>query len=114
MIDYHANLVSALKTVLPTHYEMALTNKTATPCISYMEISNYDVATGDTVGYSTLAYQVKVWSNDIKLIQRYAKEVDKALRPLGFKRISSNELYDNNSTMIQKIMTYEAMGREEY
>lgn len=114
MIDYHANLVSALKTVLPTHYEMALTAKTDTPCISYMEISNYDVAVGDTVGYSTLVYQVKVWTNDIKLIQRYAKEVDKALKPLGFKRTSSNELYDNNSTMIQKIMTYEALGREEY
>ena len=41
MIDYHNSLVSALKTVLPAHYEMTLTSKTETPCISYMETNNY-------------------------------------------------------------------------
>lgn len=114
MIDYHADLVSALKTVLPTHYEMALTAKTATPCISYMESNNYDVALGETIEYSYLAYQIKVWGNDIKVIQSYAKQIDGVLKPLGWKRTSSGELYDNNSTMIQKIMTYEALGREEF
>lgn len=114
MIDYHADLVSALKTVLPTHYEMALTAKTTTPCISYMESNNYDNVVGDTLGYSYLAYQIKVWGNDIKVIQSYAKQIDKVLKPLGWKRTSSGELYDNNSTMIQKIMTYEALGLEEF
>jgi hypothetical protein len=55
-----------------------------------------------------------VWANDIGVIQRYALEVDKVLRPIGFKRISSGELYDNNSTMIQKILTYEALASEDY
>ena len=114
MIDYHANLVSALNTVLPTHYEMALTSKTATPCISYMETNNYSSSSGDTVGYSFITYQVKVWANDIATIQRYALEIDAVLRPLGFKRIASGELYDNASTMIQKIMTYEALAYENY
>lgn len=114
MIDYHSNLVSALNTVLPTHYEMTLTSKTATPCISYMETNNYSSSTGDTVGYSFITYQVKVWANDIALIQRYALEIDAVLRPLGFKRIASGELYDNASTMIQKIMTYEALAYENY
>ena len=114
MIDYHSNLVSALNTVLPTHYEMALTSKTATPCISYMETNNYSSSTGDTVGYSFITYQVKVWANDIAVIQRYALEIDAVLRPLGFKRIASGELYDNASTMIQKIMTYEALAYENY
>lgn len=114
MIDFHSNLVSALNTVLPTHYEMALTSKTATPCISYMETNNYSSSTGDTVGYSFITYQVKVWANDIATIQRYAQEVDAVLRPLGFKRIASGELYDNASTMIQKIMTYEALAYENY
>ena len=41
MMDYHKQLVSALNTVLPTHYEMALTSKTQAPCISYMEQNNY-------------------------------------------------------------------------
>ena len=114
MIDFHKELVSALTKVLPTHYEMALTSGTATPCISYMEVNNYSAATGDTLGYSNITYQVKVWGNDIAVLQKYAVEVDKALRAIGFKRIASNELYDNNSTMIQKILTYEALASENY
>lgn len=116
MIDYNKELVSALKTVLPTHYEMALTSKTATPCISYMETNNYAATdpTGATLGYSRITYQVKVWANTIADIQKYSLEVDKVLRPLGFKRISSGELYDNNSSMIQKIMTYECLALEEF
>jgi hypothetical protein len=114
MIDFNDELVSALDKVLPAYYEMALTSKTETPCISYMEINNYSSATGDTLGYSVITYQVKVWANRLEEIQKYALEVDKALRPLGFKRISSGELYDNNSTMIQKILTYEALASEEF
>lgn len=114
MVDYHSNLVSALKTVLPTHYEMTLTSKTTTPCISYMETNNYVDSLGETLGYSRITYQVKVWANDIAVIQRYALEIDAVLRPLGFKRIASGELYDNTSSMIQKIMTYEALAYENY
>lgn len=79
-----------------------------------METNNYTSSSGDTLGYSYITYQVKVWGNDIGILQHYALEVDKVLRPLGFKRISSGELYDNNSTMIQKILTYEAMASENY
>lgn len=114
MIDYNKELVSALKTVLPTHYEMALTKDTKTPCISYMELNNYATHTGDTLGYSVITYQVKIWGNKIGELQQYALEVDNTLRPLGFKRISTNELYDNNSTMIQKILTYEAIASENF
>lgn len=114
MIDYHANLVSALKTVLPTHYELALTQSTTTPCISYQERNNYTTDSGDTLGYSRISYTVKVWGHDLQQIQEYAMKVDAALRPLGFKRLSSGELYDNQSTMIQKILTYEALASENY
>lgn len=114
MIDYHKQLRDALSTVLPAHYEMQLTSKTKTPCISFMETNNFVSSSGDTLGYSRLAYRVKVWANDIELIQKYALEVDKVLRPLGWTRISSGELYDPNSTMIQKIMTYEALALENY
>lgn len=114
MIDFHTNIVSALNTVLPTHYEMALTANTSVPCISYMETNNYVSNHGSTLGYSRVVYQVKIWANDIALIQRYALEVDAVLRPLGLKRIASGELYDNESSMIQKIMTYEGLALEEY
>lgn len=114
MIDYHKELVTALNTVLPTHYEMTLKAGTKTPCISYMETNNYVVAESDEKGYSNVTYQVKVWANDIALIQKYALEVAAVLRPLGFTRVASIELYDNNSSMIQKVMTFEATGFEEY
>lgn len=114
MIDYHQDLVTALNTILPTHYELRLTTGTKTPCISYQERNNYDTDTGNTLGYSRLSYTIKVWDNDIAVIQQYAKQIDKVLRPLGWKRVSSGELYDINSTMIQKIMTYEALAIESY
>lgn len=114
MVDEHANLVSALKTILPTHYEMVLHSGLATPCISYMELDNAVESNGDTLGYSRLQYQIKVWGNNIAELQKYALQIDAVLRPLGWRRISSGELYDNNSTMIQKILTYEALASEVF
>lgn len=114
MIDYHSNLVSALNQVLPTHYELALTSKTKVPCISYQERNNYTVDSGDTIGYSKISYTVKIWGNDIKQLQNYAAQVDAQLRAIGFNRLSSQELHDINSTMIQKIMLYEALALEQY
>ena len=114
MIDYHYELVNALKTILPTHYEMTLTSKTTTPCISYMELNNYVSLNGDTLGYSRIAYQIKVWGNKIEDLQRYAQMIDEVLRPLGWKRTSSGELYDNQSTMIQKILIFEALASETF
>lgn len=116
MVDYDTQLVSALKTVLPTYYELVLTNKTKTPCISYQENNNYSVTEpiGATLGYSRITYTVKVWDTDIEALKNYAKQIDDALRPLGFKRVASGELFDYSSSMIQKILTYEALALEEY
>ena len=115
MIDYHKNIVSTLGAILPTHYEMTLHSGLETPCYSYMELNNYVEGNyGDTLGYSRFTYQVKVWGNDIELLQYYANEADKALRAIGFKRTASGELYDNNSTMIQKILTYECLALENF
>lgn len=114
MIDYHKELVSALKAILPVHYEMTLSSQTATPCISYMESNNSSSVSGDTLGYSRINYMVKVWGNDIQELQKYALQIDAVLRPLGFMRTSATELYDNQSTMIQKIMNYEALAIEKY
>lgn len=114
MIDYHSNLVAALNTILPTHYELNLHSGLQTPCISYQERNNYVEENGDTLGYSRISYQVKVWGNDLAELQRYAQAIDALLRPLGWKRTSSGELYDHNSTMKQKILTYEAKACEVY
>ena len=114
MINYHEELVKTLNTILPTHYEMVLHSGLSTPCISYMELNNYDSDTGDTIGYSRITYQVKVWGNSVVDLQKYSLMIDKALKPLGFKRISSGELYDYQSTMMQKILTYECLALEEF
>ena len=114
MINYHAELVSALLTVLPTHYEMVLTANTTTPCISYMEIGNWTETDGDTLGYSRIQYQIKVWAHSVAEIQQYALAVDNVLRPLGFKRVSSNEMHSGDVALISKIMTYEALALETY
>lgn len=114
MIDYHANLVASLEKVLPTYYELVLTPGIDVPCISYQETNNYATDVGDTLGYSRLQYRIKVWGHDISELQKYALQIDLVLRPLGFKRTASNELHDPNSTMIQKIMSYEALALENY
>ena len=116
MIDYHKTLVAALSEILPTYYEMTLHSGLSVPCISYMETNNYmeTEAIGATIGYSHLTYQVKVWGHDIAELQRYAAAIDNKLRPLGWKRTSSGELYDKQSTMIQKIMQYDALAKEIY
>lgn len=114
MIDFHDEIYSALNSVLPTHHELALTSKEATPCISYQERDNADTDTGDTLGYSRISFTVKVWSTRLADLQHYSLEIDKVLRPLGFKRVSSTELADRNSLMKQKILTYEALASENY
>lgn len=114
MVDYCKEVVSALETVLPTSHELALTSKTKVPYISWQERNNYVSMNGDTRGYSVVSFTVKVWANNIADITKYSLEVDDVLRPIGFKRTSSNELYDRNSTMIQKIMTYEALFLEDF
>lgn len=114
MVDYHTNLVNALNTVLPTHYEMALTSGTTTPCISYMETNNYAQSNGDTLGYSVITYQVKIWGEGIGTIQSYIEPIDEIMREQGWKRIASGELFDNQSSMVQKILTYQALFKEEF
>lgn len=110
MVDFHKSLVATLGNILPTHYEMFLHSGLDTPCISYMELNNSVEEAGDTLTYSNITYQVKVWGKDIATVQRYSVEVDKALKAIGFKRTNSNELATD--TMIQKILTFEAKALE--
>lgn len=112
MIDYTPTLVEALKTILPTYYELKLTSGTKTPCISYQERSNAAQEIGDTIGYSRISYTVKVWGNDLEQLNNYAIQIDKKLRPMGWKRTGSQELHSYQSSMIQKILTYECLAHE--
>ena len=65
MVDYNKELVSALESVLPTHYEMALTAGEKVPCISYQERNNYVSTSGNTIGYSRVIFTIKIWANSM-------------------------------------------------
>lgn len=112
MINYHPVLKTELEKILPVYYELWLHAGLTTPCISYMELDNRVIADGDTVAYSSVTFQVKVWDTDVPTVRHYAQEVDKALRPLGFRRMGCTELSDG--TMIQYVMRFEAIGRETF
>lgn len=114
MVNFHKEIVTTLKTILPTYYEMFLHRNIPLPCISYMELANTANETGDTLGYSKVQYQVTVWGSKLEEIQTYTAKIDNALRVKGWKRISCNEMYDSTSTMIQKILVYEANALEEF
>ena len=114
MINYHETLVNTLENILPTYYELTLTADTETPCISYMQRNDYTVVNGDTLGYSKIQYQVKVWSNSLQDLQEYSQEIDNTLRTKGFTRVSAGELWDRNSAMKQKILVYEALAKENF
>lgn len=114
MIDITKSLIDALKTVLPTYYELAVSSGTATPCITYQERNNAAAEQGETIGYSRITYTVKVWGYDIEQLNNYAIQIDAKLKPLGWKRTSVNEMFSYQSGMIQKILTYEALAIETF
>ncbi len=114
MTNFHKEVVNTLKKILPTHYEMLLHRDLETPCISYMELANQATEQGNTLGYSLIQYQVKVWGTKISDLQNYAIQIDAAMRKLGFKRVSAQELHDTESTMMQKILVYEAQALEQF
>ena len=114
MINFHKNIVNTLSAILPTYYELVLHRGLKTPCISYMQLDNPTTAKGDTLEYSSIQYQIKVWGDRLEDLQNYSQQIDDALRPLGWIRRSSRELFDRESTMIQKIMTYEATALETF
>ena len=114
MVDAHKTVVTALKSVLPCHWELQIDSTTETPCITYLERNNSDTVSGGTIGYSDLSYTIKVWAHTVTELQKYGAKVDTAMRKIGFTRGACYEMYDPNSTMKQKIMTFDAMGVEAF
>ena len=114
MIDYHKELLSILSKILPTYFELNLTKDVSVPCITYLEFNDYEEYKGDTLGYSIIRYQIKVWSTKLSELQSYGQKIDNALRQKGWRRVSAIELYDTDTAMKQKVFNYEARFREIY
>lgn len=115
MVNYSKDIVAALQaTGLPVHYEMILKKGLTLPCISYMELENLVDIQTDIADIDIIQYQIKVWANNPKDIADYSAAVDSIMRGLNWTRISAKELVDNNNTIIQKVLTYEALNEEVY
>lgn len=109
MVNMKPLVVEALETVgLPVFYELFVDATTTTPCITYMELNNADYLIGDTIEYSNLAFQIKVWSKSVSLMAQKSISIDEALKPLGFKRTFAAELFAGD--MGQRIMRFEAIA----
>ena len=112
MIDEHKHIQETLEDILPTYYEYILTNKVSFPCITFYEYRNQADEQSKNIGYSTVAYYVKIWSDDIETVQDKAQDIDKAMRAIGYKRTSSTEMIIDKS--ICKIFIYTARGFEDF
>ena len=112
MLNENKNIVAELKKILPTYYEWFVSNKTAKPCITYREYRNDANEQTEKIGYSTVAYWVKVWADDVETAQTTAQQIDDALRPMGYVRTSANDLIVDNQ--ICKIFVYTGRGFEHF
>lgn len=110
MVDYKPILVEELDKILPTYYELFVDSNTETPCITYMGSNDYAAEEGDTIRYSYISYNIKLWGSDIGQLSQYSQQVDLAMKQLGFKRMSCQELtFDSGLCIVSR---YEALAKE--
>lgn len=113
LIDTKKEVVAALRTSgLQVLYENFVNSKTAIPCITYSEYDNSSYKEGNTLGYSTIIYHIKVWGKDLATISEHSASVDTIMRGLGFTRISMNELWLDG--IGQRQMKFEAKAQEYF
>lgn len=112
MVDFGKTIQATLEEILPCYYELFADGETPKPCITYQEYNNSDTRYGETLGYSAVQFMVKIWANDLDPMYDNALLVDKAMRRLGFHRVSATELTAGNQ--ICKAMLYEGLGLENY
>ena len=114
MLDIKPEVVTALNLILPTYYEYICNSQTPKPCITYAQTNDTDLETSKERGYCRIQMTIKVWidNGNVSDMEAYSKQVDSSMRSLGYKRVSANELVVGNQ--IEKILLYEAIGKEEY
>lgn len=113
MIDTRKEIVTALRTSgLDVYFENFVNSKTELPCITYVEYDNSSLIDGETLGYSTIIYHVKVWSKDMIDLSKYSAKVDEIMRGLGFTRKNTVELWLDG--IGQRQMKYEAKAQEYF
>ena len=116
MINYKPTLVEKLNELFDGAYpvvaENFLTEDITFPCISYYLSNDVVRANGDTLGYSDVYYNIKVWGYAIADMEPIAIEIDTMMRNLGFRRIATTELWLNG--LVQKELRYQGLGKEDF
>lgn len=99
MVDISKEVVAALRvaTGLEVYYELMVDSTVKLPAITYTDYNNFQTTeTGNTLGYNTIEYQIKLWGYDVAELVVYAAKIDEAMRSLGFKRTTMNTIVANN------------------
>lgn len=110
MLDYKPLLIRELSAILPTYYELFVDSETETPCITIMESNNTAQEEGDTIRFSRISFNIKIWGDDISVIAAKGQELDSKMFELGFERTSYNELWMGNQC--SAIYRYEILANE--
>lgn len=114
MINYKPTLYEQLSTIgdYPVLLETAMASGTTYPCITYFLSNDMVRAQGDTLGYSDVYYNIKVWGHRVSEIEPIAVDIDNLMRGLGFTRIGVTELWVNG--ICQKELRYRGLGKEDF
>lgn len=112
MVDIKKQLVTTLRTATSWNvYYEALYKAGTLPAITYREIENNDLYNGDTISFSTLRYEIKVWATSMDDLITQSQAIDLALKAEGWSRYSSVEL--TREAQLIKVLRYVATGYRE-
>lgn len=114
MINVDKEVRKALKdaTGLEVYPDKFVNSDTEIPCISYSEYDNSSLVEGDKIGYSTVIYHIKIWTNDLSEADKIASIVDSTMRINGFIRNNKSDLWYND--VLQRALKYTAKGLENF
>lgn len=109
MIDNHQTFKELLESTGSTViYEHFIDTTNAIPLISYLEINNSEIVNAITdtsyISYSTITYQVKIFTKSVSEMQILVNKIDKVLKKNRYKRTGCFETTDNN--LIMKVLKY--------
>lgn len=81
-----------------------------TPCVSYLEIANISTADGNTVRYSRITFQVRIWDTAVGVVEDLAETIDDTLVSNGFSRVYATDLKDGD--FIVRVIQFQGNGFE--
>jgi hypothetical protein len=112
VVNGKQDLIERLSTIAPVEYELFVSTDTPIPCITYYENGNDDNLVGDTLAYSNVRYNVKIWSHSVKELTELSAKVADQMRLLGYRRLSSFETKSTNLLCCNQI--YRGLGCEYF